>query len=131
MKNTDIRQAILKAANHIEANPGLFDFQSLEVPGCGTPGCIVGWVGHFMGVEHGTNCWGDDCVGIMGVESNAFFDRMLELQEQDETEEPFTSDVGVAARFMRLYADKYHPESYPEVSKELARIFSDTRGATA
>lgn len=45
----NIYNPIMKAADHIEANPALFDFQSTEIPRCGTPGCALGWIGHFMG----------------------------------------------------------------------------------
>ena len=40
----NIRTAMYKAADSIEQNPHLFDFGSVELPDCDTPGCALGWV---------------------------------------------------------------------------------------
>ena len=51
---TTIREAILKAADHIERNPREFNFSSTSIPserGCGTPGCALGWIGYFGSVS--------------------------------------------------------------------------------
>ena len=48
----NVREAILAAADHIETYPKKFSFASVEVPSrrsCGTPGCALGWIGHFAG----------------------------------------------------------------------------------
>lgn len=53
----NIRQAILKAADSIEQMPRSYDFWSGYVHGCGTPMCMFGWIGHHLGMEHGTTNW--------------------------------------------------------------------------
>lgn len=45
----DIYHAVLAAANQIERRPDLFDFMESSVPpDCGTPGCVLGWISHFI-----------------------------------------------------------------------------------
>ena len=47
-----IRDAILKAADHIERNPCSFDFWNNRIPKhCGSPGCVLGWIGFFAGLK--------------------------------------------------------------------------------
>lgn len=129
------REAILKAADHIEANPGLYDFQKIVVPGCGTPGCMVGWVGCFKGISAGATCWWlSDCFEvIMDVPFDDFERRMDDWFYELGT----SRDLGSAkdaSTFMRLYAEKYHPaEPIAEitVSSELDRIFATVRESVA
>jgi len=47
----NIREAMLKAADHIEQQPQSYNFRSVESPACGAPGCMWGWVGHYLGVK--------------------------------------------------------------------------------
>src|ERR1700760_2850261 len=46
----DTYQAILRAADHIDRQPQLFDFERTRIPGnCRTPACALGWIGFFAG----------------------------------------------------------------------------------
>lgn len=47
----NLYDAIMKAADHIEQNPQLFDYHNIYVPDCGTPACALGWIGHFAGIR--------------------------------------------------------------------------------
>ena len=51
---SDIRQAILKAADHIERNPNSFDYcRAITTPRQNGSGCYVGWIAFFAGEEPG------------------------------------------------------------------------------
>lgn len=107
MKN-DIRTAILKAANHIEANPGDFSFASVVVPECGTPGCALGWIAAFRG--HRTHVPDGDraCFNLegfpTGVDDMDFYNRMDDLGVPD-----WSRSAEACAQALRAYADRWHP----------------------
>lgn len=125
----NIRQAILKAADHIEAHPEAFDFSDIAVPECGAPGCAIGWVAAFSGKEfRRTGCGTqphhketiarvhDDegvCGVVFGCGHNDFYDRMKHFDEG------WLISAKSCARALRLYADKFHPAApirYPDWS---------------
>jgi hypothetical protein len=129
----NIRDAILKAADHIERNPGEFNFGSTKIPdgpGCGTPGCALGWIGAFCGVVEAANkvqdidsCYyGWRCIALvcsetdngkqkplMRMDSGQFYARMSGLVSD------WMCRADACARALRLYADKYHPAESPAV----------------
>jgi hypothetical protein len=113
-------QAILKAADHIQAHPALFDFERTRVPGdCGTPGCALGWIGHFAGrtqaripllfglsfLHRGiaivTTEGGAD--SVITVTAREFYERMDFLAVGN-----WRQDARVCAGAMRRYAESYH-----------------------
>src|SRR5262245_52736236 len=60
--NMNIREAILAAADQIEARPDQFRFALPGIPVstnpdpddnfyCGSVGCALGWIGHFLGMR--------------------------------------------------------------------------------
>ncbi len=104
----NIRQAILKAANHIESNPERFDYGSCGIPEhetCGTPGCAVGWVAFFAGQKECNEPMNAICARTLGIDFwNTFIRRMDTLDDQSWR---FTASQ--CAKHLRLYADKYHP----------------------
>lgn len=110
MKN-DIRTAILKAADHIEANPGSFDYSSLKVPDCGTPGCALGWIAVFRGHSARTHTGLRACFALegdpAGVKSRVFYQRMDRLSDRFKSK--WREDAAICAHALRAYADKYHP----------------------
>lgn len=113
----NIREAILKAADWIEKNPHLYNFDRTRVPDCNTPGCMVGWIGHFMGYEPGTRCWQDGgAEQIVGVYWGIFCDRIKEFLDYRGVDNSYTVCPIAAVKGLRAYADKYHPA---EPSKEL------------
>lgn len=100
----NIRDAILKAADWIEKNPALFDFEVCEVPACGSPGCAIGWIGHFMGRNAGYTGFKEIAIS-MGLPDHegTFYQRM------DDINAVWDRDAKACSHTLRLYADKYHP----------------------
>jgi hypothetical protein len=107
-----IREAILKAADHIERHPREFNYNSIHVPeraGCGTTGCALGWICYFFGsgVTDSslvrTNFSSTHAPVGAGVSDGVFYARMTDLVVGWE------KDADNCARALRLYADKYHP----------------------
>jgi len=124
---TTLRQAILQAADHLELHPETYDFMSVHIPSCGTPGCVIGWVGYFLGVDPGKAIGGEFLyeTPIMGVSSHIFYTRLDAFLQPRS----WIVNASIAAATLRKYADLYHPEetqpevqSYPEVRRELERI---------
>lgn len=98
----NIRQAILKTAELFEAHPKLFKYSECAVPDCGTPGCAIGYVCHFMNCQPGGDIgWYE--MDVIGVDASVFYERMSALDIG------WIADGGRCSRGMRLYADKYHP----------------------
>lgn len=103
-----IRQAILKAANSIEQNPDMFDFGSLYWPDCGTPGCALGWISVYSGIER-EEFWTysrDKLRELLGISnSGQFYGRMINISNHSN----WSHSADKCAKALRLYADKYHP----------------------
>jgi hypothetical protein len=116
----DTYQAILRAADHIQRQPQLFDFERTRIPGnCHTPGCALGWIGFFAGrtqarvramlglsflhrgiaivtVDAGTE-------PVITVTAREFYERMDKLVAGD-----WRRDAAQCADALRLYAATYH-----------------------
>jgi hypothetical protein len=113
----NIRQAILRAADHVQRSPRDFEFREIAVPtACGSPGCAIGWVAHFTGMTfpvHGCGIYPHHaktislvhpvCESVFGVDHHEFYTRM------DALSSGWRRDPVTCARALRLYADKYHP----------------------
>lgn len=118
---TDIYTAIMKAADHIERNPSLFNFSEHRKPDdCGTPGCAIGWIGLFSGREFPRSCSpfreggsptsgvsGDVVEPVLGVPADVFYSRMAHLAPG------WTREAPLCASALRLYAAKYHAPAKP------------------
>ncbi len=145
----NIRAAILEAADHIEANPALFKFFSTNVPECGTPGCAIGWIGHFFDAQQIGENVGVFSETILAIDETDFYIRMRDLQLG------WMYGAEICAKTLRHYADKYYPsetertagvplvtvanvpennqpappitETFPHIMAELDRIFRNAR----
>lgn len=124
---TQIREAILKSADHLEWNPGLFYFYTVRIPDddCGSPGCVLGWIAFFLSVDFRSLEHVAESIGCKRTSigfSHDFYLRMDSLVPPSWRE-----DVALCAKGLRAYADKFHPETetYPEVQAELERIFAE------
>lgn len=110
----NIRDAILKAADHIEREPRTYDFCGMYVPGCGSVGCLWGWIGYFLGMP------ADTCnmavANEIGIPSTGHLYRFGSEVLGDWS---YQNDPKAAAKVLRLYADKYYPAEKPR--QELAR----------
>jgi hypothetical protein len=134
----NIRQAILKAADHIERNPHLFDFKVWLMPNdCGTPGCAIGWIGLFSGKTFEKGCWDIDgprpgvsanvCQPALGINAEEFYSRMDCIDLQTAFEMRWRRNAENCARTLRLYADTYHPaESRALIPASVRAIFTMT-----
>lgn len=98
----NIYNAILKAAAHIESEQSDFWFGSMVIPACGTPGCAIGWIGHFLGFPSGTPIWKASEAMDLGSDRN-FYDKLDQLAGDNWHE-----SASIAAIGLRLYAEKYH-----------------------
>lgn len=110
-------QALLATANLFERSPAAYDFQELNVPDCGSPGCAIGWTAFHMG-RSGSNVH-DISAEILGCPHSVFYDRMSDINlERPEhhpwTHHPWTRDAGAAAVCLRFYAEKYHGHEKPK-----------------
>lgn len=113
----NIRQAILKSADHIEQRPTEFDYDSVDIPespGCGTPACAIGWIAHFLEVPSFPHPTFD---GIVECDACEFYTRMDEMSgggRPEDEDAPYIKgrwreDAAVCADTLRRYAEKYHP----------------------
>ena len=104
----DIRTAILKAADRIESNPAAYSFVRSGKPGCGSPGCLMGWIGFYAGVSEDRRNAATYASQVaqqlfgMGHWSQAVY--LITSHASG-----YAKDAKVAARLLRAYANKYHP----------------------
>ena len=105
-------EAIMKAAGMIKRRPNDFHFFTTEVPDgeCGSPGCALGWIGHFAGGAR----WFIDVPEMLGLGYGGefeFYSRMDRLVKSVE----WRYEAGLCATALRLYAEKYHGDEKPKV----------------
>lgn len=117
----NVYEAMMKAADHIEKNPRLFDFDVCAIPNeCGTPGCALGWIGVFAGVAPGKSIHAvadyDDGSSILKVSQRKFYDQMDALVGVDWIDSASLCAVG-----LRRYAEKYHGDLKRNFARELER----------
>jgi len=114
-----IREAILKAADHIQATPEAFRYSEIAVPECGAPGCAIGWTAAFTGMSFRRTGAGlfphhkpeimrvhDDegvCEKVFGCGHIEFYSRMSRLSSV------WTQGAAECASALRLYANRFHP----------------------
>jgi len=112
----NVYNAIMRAADHIENHPNEFNFSSVWIPGtddersCGTPGCALGWIGHFAGVKGLSEIEMPWRLGFDGLWLDAvrnFYARMDALNRR------WRRDSIACSGALRLYAEKYHSNEKP------------------
>ena len=107
---TTVYEAIMLAADHIERNPDRFCFLTNSTPkgrGCGSSGCAIGWIIHFMGETHS----GFDRVArehLRVKEQFEFYVKMSELESR------WKESAAACAIALRKYADKYLSHQKPK-----------------
>lgn len=106
-------EATMRAAEQIERNPQSFDFKTVHIPsseGCGTPGCAIGWVAHFMGSNDFTKTATCLTLGISGdFPDKVFYDRMVTICGGYA----WTDSAALCAATLRAYAAKYLAPAKP------------------
>ena len=126
----DIREAILKAADHIERFPLQFNYWSHDRPdGCGTPGCALGWIGVFAGVANTDVA--DTCAYIDAVEEKTGISALPFYYAMADLVFGWNEDGISCAMALRLYADKYHPAAKQDLPASVRHIFDMTPGELA
>ena len=131
----NVYDAIMKAADMVESNPDKFNFNATRVPDdCGSPGCALGWIGHFAGRPaklryEGYYGFSDVAISTLGLAADAswatdiFYDRMDVLLSAQTGkgykvggklhDTAWRYDASVCASALRLYAVKYHAPAKP------------------
>lgn len=112
------RQAILKSADSIEVNPSLFNFGEtmMPEPDCGLPGCALGWIALHAGLSIKRR----DCFNgrrqtsdrhliyeFLHITPDICFNALTVAYGGDR----WKDSAKKCASALRLYADKYHPET--------------------
>lgn len=103
----NIYDAIMKAADRIEAAPHDYDWHKTNTGHCGTPACMLGWIGRMLGL--GNYVSNIDVVKRLGVATHGFYTRIDQL-----TNLPTYTSVPHIVRGMRLYAEQYHGHEKPK-----------------
>lgn len=120
---SNIYDAIMKAADHIERHPEEFEFMETRVPrSCGSPGCAIGWIGHFAKTkparlfglvperpEYAGKSIGVVCRQVIGVGGRSFYRRLDATGHRGWQENP-----DACAKALRAYAQKYHAPQTPD-----------------
>ena len=105
ISKSQARQAFYKAAETIERNPELYDFNYMEVGGEGCPACMWGHVGRELGFG------ARDSVGLVAAGVGVAEAELYWISDED-CEDPQI----VASKYLRPFADKYFPESETEAA---------------
>lgn len=131
---TNIYTAIMRAADHIEQHPNIFDFSQFQLPrDCDTPGCALGWIGFFAGFSLDDDVqfsWDVMRVGdLLGLDlahhnpKNEFYIRL------DALSPGWYANAVKCAAGLHAYADKYHghekPQGIPESVREIFELSAE------
>lgn len=104
----NLREAILKAADHIENNPAQFNYGCISVPECGTQACAAGWICFFLDVPAGQNAAGLELADTaLGIPYDEFDHRMDIMSAIDGDNGRWMRDASACAKALRRYADDY------------------------
>lgn len=129
----DIYHAIFKAADSIERNPHLYDFWQNDITDCGSPHCILGWVGVHLGIK------GKDFEGIDAVKKTlglGTFGALTALGWKQDVDGDW-HDAKHVSQFLRKFAQRYKgshtglPDvvrdifKQPETARPTAGIFDE------
>ena len=125
----NIYDATMRAADHIEARPDLWSFSRINVPECGSPGCAIGWIGHFSGVKAGESIY--DVYKTLGIKTGTdFYDQMSVLNGDDGN--LWQCETRQVPKLLRLYADKFLKQDHiPESVREIFDVSEATPARAA
>jgi len=110
--------AIMKAADQIETNPETFSFSATRIPGkdCGTPGCALGWIGHFSGGNRKLSFLSvPPQLGLDGYDGDGDFYYRMKVLCRGGDSSAWKFSASKCAETLRLYAEKYHAPEKPQV----------------
>jgi hypothetical protein len=118
----NVYEAIMRAGDHIERHPDLFKFSRFCIPKRGSPGCALGWIGHFAGMEAAYTGAGmrvpKEVLGLDG--DTTFYQLMGKLSGGGG----WRYDAEICARTLRAYAAKHHKPTTRTDSEFVAALVS-------
>lgn len=122
----NIYDAIMKAADHIEADPSSYNFFEPNAPGAGGRGCMIGWVGHYMGLA-GKDVY-HEVVPALGVDvAKNTLPNILHVVGFQAGDGCVTADARLAAKVMRRWAKTYQaPVKHIGIPDRIRAIFLET-----
>lgn len=110
------REAILAAADHIEAHPEEFSYLASAIPtgpGCGRPSCALGWIAYFRGMSAGSRHLNDMTREALGLGRYAFppgpAPSFVSRMQKAAHGLLWRENAGACAQTLRNYADMFHP----------------------
>lgn len=99
-----MREAILKAADHIQSNPSVLNFEMCRPSD--PQGCPLVWISRFGGFYEKAGETAKRMIGEgPGDSTLRFFERMNEIAGDMN----WISNPDVCARSLRVYADRFYP----------------------
>lgn len=118
----NVREAILKAAERIDASPNDFEFSSGVKPKCGTPGCALGWIGFYAEIGDGDFYYPEHVARAIDplMDELDFYKRMGRLCADGigRYESQWMHVASKCATTLRAFADRYFPASTPTPSEQ-------------
>lgn len=133
----NIREAILKAADHIGNNPDGFTLANICVPySWDGQGCALGRIFQALGKPAGKLC-SEFCMPVLGCKEGEFFNRMSNMLGGETAKDHWLDNGIKCAKALRLYADKYHSaepskKSGSDIAREIMnRPYNDKETANA
>lgn len=132
----DIYNAMMKAADHIERNPKLFDFMESLVRYPSFPMCVIGRVASFMDLGYEWQEVDGIAPTILGVSEEEFYSRMdrLEVRPFGSLTLPWCSNPLLCASLLRQYAKIFHaPDPLPfiDIPSTVRALFETPETAAA
>lgn len=101
---TKVRIAMFQAADVIEIEPSRYDFDRCVVPECGTPGCMLGLMGVFLGYQAG-EIVDAVCKKSLGISDAEFY----RLVDKDYNRVNCWGDNKSVANALRQFAQEWQP----------------------
>lgn len=118
-----VYEAIMKAAQKVESDPGNFRFCEADVPShCGAPGCALGWIGFYLGMNKNAT---EVARAIRSPSQDIFKSAEAEfyLAMNNLVGHWWYVSAALAAEGLRLYAAKYHAPpariGLPDIVREI------------
>ena len=100
-----IYRAFHDAADWIERNPKLYNFHAAGVPPCGTPGCMWGWVGHFLKLPAFMNTLSIGTINSNVAKACGFGHTKVLYDHRPDGERLHCYIASDAAKILRSFAD--------------------------
>jgi hypothetical protein len=108
-------RAIRKAARTIERNKARYNFFRTARPESERDkGCVLGWIGYYLDLQTADHDFADATAAALGLKPNHYsiaaevFYQALDRFDLGDELKGWRDDNKLAAKALRLYADKYY-----------------------